>query len=85
MEVAPGLYSVCPGLAAIQYAQSHDLYQTIALLMELRGSFSLPEDHKPVAATVPPTAAKAPSAPVVFTNERRLTFGINSDMFPSLS
>ena len=57
MEVAPGLYSVCPGLAAIQYAQSHDLYQTIALLMELRGAFSLPEDHRPVAATVTPIRA----------------------------
>lgn len=57
MEVAPGVYSVCPALAAIQYAQSHDLYQTIALLMELRGSFSLPEDHALVAATVTPIRA----------------------------
>ena len=57
MEVTPGVYSVCPALAAIQYAQSHDLYQTIALLMELRGSYSLPEDHEPVAATVAPIRA----------------------------
>lgn len=57
IEVAPGVYSVCPALAVIQYAQSHDLHQTIALLMELRGSFSLPEDHEPVAATVTPIRA----------------------------
>ena len=33
-----------------------------------------------VAATLPPTAASAPSAPVVFMNVRRLRLGMMSDM-----
>lgn len=57
IEVAPGVYSVCPALAVIQYAQSHDLHQTIALLMELRGSFSLPENHTLLADNATPICA----------------------------
>ena len=43
LRVRSGLYVASPSLCCLQYAETHSLIQTLALIMELSGSFSMHE------------------------------------------
>ena len=46
LEMSPGIYTVAPAVVVAQYAHTHDFPEVLALIQELCGAFSLPEDHR---------------------------------------
>lgn len=46
LEMSSGIYTVAPAVVVAQYAHTHDFPEVLALIQELCGTFSLPEDHR---------------------------------------
>lgn len=44
LRVEPGIYAVSPAVAALQYSLNHSYEETFMLLMELLGTYTLPEE-----------------------------------------
>lgn len=59
LEMSPGIYVVAPAVVVAQYAHTHDFPEVLALIQELCGTFSLPEDHR--AGTVQCASPEAES------------------------